>query len=132
MGFRMNITSELLLEYKKHHKKEFNFYNFGNDELMWECYTSKIRCCDADCLFDYKPHRGTLSMFTDYHLIYDATDEKVFMELNSSCNLKSWEEFEMYMKRYKAFERAALKFKKEIAIESKKLELEDDFNADDD
>jgi hypothetical protein len=35
------------------------------------------------------------------------------------------------MKRYKAFERAALKFKKEIVIESKKLELENDFNADD-
>ena len=124
----MNITSELLLEYKKHHKKEFDFYNFGNNELMWECYTSKIRCCDADCLFEYNPHRGTLSMFTDFHLIYDAT---VYMELNSSCNLKSWEEFEMYMKRYKAFERTALKFKKEIVIESKKLELEGDFNADD-
>lgn len=132
MGFRMNITSELLLEYKKHHKKEFDFYNFGNNELMWECYTSKIRCCDADCLFDYNPHRGTLSMFTDFHLIYDATDDEVYMELHSNCNLKSWEEFEMYMKRYKAFERAALKFKKEIVIESKKLELEDDFNADDD
>jgi hypothetical protein len=65
-------------------------------------------------------------------LIYDAVDEEVSMELNSSCNLKSWEEFELYMKRYKAFERAALKFKKEIVIESKKLELEDDFNADDD
>ena len=128
----MNITSELLLEYKKHHKKEFDFYNFGNNELMWECYISKIRCCDADCLFDYNPHRGTLSMFTDFHLIYDATDEEVFMKFQSSCNLKSWEEFEMYMKRYKAFERAALKFKKEIAIESKKLELEGDFNADDD
>ena len=132
MGFRMNITNELLLEYKKHHKKEFNFCNFGNNELMWECYTSKIRCCDADCLFDYNPHRGTLSMFTDFHLIYDATDEEVYMELYSSCNIKSWEEFEMYMKRYKAFERAALKFKKEIVIESKKLELENDFNADDD
>jgi hypothetical protein len=70
-------------------------------------------------------------MFTDFHLIYDATDEEVFMELHSSCNLKSWEEFEMYMKRYKVFERAALKFKKELIIESKKLELEDDFNADD-
>ena len=128
----MNITSELLLEYKKHHKKEFDFYNFGNNELMWECYISKIRCCDADCLFDYNPHRGTLSMFTDFHLIYDATDEEVFMEFQSSCNLKSWEEFEMYMKRNKAFERAALKFKKEIVIESKKLELEGDFNADDD
>ena len=56
MGFRMNITKELLLEYKKHHKKEFNFQNFGDNELMWECYTSKIRCCDADCLFDYNPH----------------------------------------------------------------------------
>lgn len=48
------------------------------------------------------------------------------------CNLKSWEEFEMYIKRYKVFERAALKFKKELIIESKKLELENDFNADDD
>jgi hypothetical protein len=132
MGFRMNITSELLLEYKKHHNKEFNFYYFGDNNMMWECYTTKIRCCDADCLFDYNPHRGTLSMYTDFHLIYDATDEEVFMALHSSCNLKSWEEFEMYMKRYKVFERAALKFKKELIIESKKLELEDDFNADDD
>lgn len=128
----MNITSELLLEYKKHHKKEFNFQNFGDDNLMWECYTSKIRCSDADCLFDYNPKLGTLSMFTDFHLVYDATDEEVFMELYSNCNLKSWEEFEMYIKRYKVFERAALKFKKELIIESKKLELEDDFNADDD
>lgn len=132
MGFRMNITKELLLEYKKHHKKEFNFQNFGDNELMWECYTSKIRCCDADCLFDYNPHRGTLSMFINFQLMYDATDEKVYMELHSNCTLESWEEFEMYMKRYKAFERAALKFKKEIVIESKKLELEEDFNADDD
>lgn len=128
----MNITNELLLEYKKHHKKEFNFQNFGDDNLMWECYTSKIRCSNADCLFDYNPHSGTLSMFTDFHLIYDVTDEDVFIELYSSYNLKSWEEFEMYMKRYKVFERAALKFKKELIIESKKLELEDDFNADDD
>lgn len=128
----MNITKELLLEYKKHHKKEFNFQNFGDNELMWECYTSKIRCCDADCLFDYNPHRGTLSMFINFQLMYDATDEKVYMELHSNCTLESWEEFEMYMKRYKAFERAALKFKKEIVIESKKLELEEDFNADDD
>lgn len=59
-------------------------------------------------------------------------NEDVFIELYSSCNLKSWEEFEMYMKRYKVFERAALKFKKELIIESKKLELENDFNADDD
>lgn len=128
----MNITSELLLEYKKHHKKEFNFQNFGNNDRMWGCYPSKIRCSNADCLFDYNPHSGTLSMLTDFHLIYDVTDEDVFIELYSSCNLKSWEEFEMYMKRYKVFERAALKFKKELIIESKKLELEDDFNADDD
>lgn len=132
MGFRMNITSDLLLEYKKHHKKEFDFYNFGDKELMWECYTTKIRCSDADCLFDYNPHYGTLSMFTDFHLVYDATDENVYFEFFSNCNITSWEEFEMYIKRYKAFERAALKFKKEIVIESKKLELEDDFNADDD
>lgn len=131
MGFRMNITKELLLEYKKHHKKEFNFQNFGDNNLMWEGYTTKIKCSDADCLFDYNPHFGTLSMFTDFHLIYDATDEKVYMELHSNCNITSWEEFKMYMKRYKAFERAALKFKKEIAIESKKLELEKDFNNDD-
>ena len=128
----MNITSELLLEYKKPHKKEFNFQNFGNNNLIWECYTAKIRCSNSDCLFDYNPHIGTLSMFTDFHLIYDVTDEDVFIELYSSCNLKSWEEFEMYMKRYKVFERAALKFKNELIIESKKLELEDDFNADDD
>ena len=133
MGFRMNITSELLLEYKKHHKKEFDFHNFGGKDLMWECYTSKIRCMDADCLFDYNPLRGTLSMFTDFHLVYDATDEKVYMEFCSNCNIKTWEEFEMYMKRYKAFENAALKFKKEIVIETKKLELDEDFNnADDD
>ena len=128
----MNITNELLLEYKKHHNKEFKFCSFGDNNRLWECYTTKIRCCNADCLFDYNPHSWTLSMFTDFHLIYDATDEDVFMELHSSCNLKSWEEFEMYMKRYKVFERAALKFKKELIIESKKLELEDDFNADDD
>lgn len=128
----MNITKELLLEYKKHHKKEFNFQNFGDNELMWECYTSKIRCCDADCLFDYNPHRGTLSMFINFQLMYDATDEKVYMELHSNCNLKSWEEFLYYMNQYKAFERAALKFKKEIVIESKKLELEEDFNNADD
>ena len=36
------------------------------------------------------------------------------------------------MNQYKAFERAALKFKKEIVIESKKLELEEDFNKADD
>ena len=133
MGFRMNITKELLLEYKKHHKKEFNFQNFGDNNLMWEGYTTKIKFSDADCLFDYNPHYGTLSMFTDFHLVYDATDEKVYLEFYSSCNITSWEEFEMYMKRYKAFERATLKFKKEIAIESKKLELEEDFNnADED
>ena len=128
----MNITNELLLEYKKHHKKEFNFQNFGDNDCMWECYTSKIRCSAADCLFDYNPKLGTLSMLTDFHLVYDAIDEEVFMELYCNCNLKSWEEFEMYIKRYKVFERAALKFKKEIVIESKKLELENDFNADDD
>lgn len=133
MGFRMNITKELLLEYKKHHKKEFNFQNFGDNNLMWEGYTTKIKCSDADCLFDYNPHYGTLSMFTDFHLVYDATDEKVYLEFYSSCNITSWEEFEMYMNQYKAFERAALKFKKEIVIESKKLELEEDFNnADED
>lgn len=129
----MNITKELLLEYKKHHKKEFNFQNFGDNNLMWEGYTTKIKCSDADCLFDYNPHYGTLSMFTDFHLVYDATDEKVYLEFYSSCNITSWEEFEMYMNQYKAFERAALKFKKEIVIESKKLELEEDFNnADED
>lgn len=132
MGFRMNITKELLLEYKKHHKKEFNFQNFGDKQNMWECYTSKIKCSDADCLFDYNPHYGTLSMFTDFHLVYDATDKEVGLKLFSNCNITSWEEFEMYMNQYKAFERAALKFKKEIVIESKKLELEEDFNADDD
>ena len=133
MGFRMNITKELLLEYKKHHKKEFNFQNFGDNRMMWECYTSRIFCRDADCLFDYHPDRGTLSMFTDFHLIYDATDKEVGLEMYSNCNLKSWEEFLYYMNQYKAFERAALKFKKDIVIESKKLELEEDFNnADDD
>ena len=133
MGFRMNITKELLLEYKKHHKKEFNFQNFGDKQNMWECYTSKIKCSDADCLFDYHPDRGTLSMFTDFHLIYDATDKEVGLEMYSNCNIKSWEEFLYYMNQYKAFERAALKFKKEIVIESKKLELEEDFNnADED
>ena len=128
----MNITNELLLEYKKHHKKEFNFQNFGANNLLWECYTSKIRCSNVDCLFDYNPNLCTLSMYTDFHLVYDAIDEEVFMELYCNCNIKSWEEFEMYIKRYKVFERAALKFKKEIVIESKKLELENDFNADDD
>ena len=66
----MNITSELLLEYKKHHKKEFNFQNFGNNDRMWGCYISKIRCGNLDCLFDYNPHSGTLSMLTHFHLIY--------------------------------------------------------------
>lgn len=131
MGFRMNITNELLLEYKKHHKKEFNFQNFGYKQDMWECYTSKIKCRDADRLFDYNPTYGTLSMFTDFHLVYDATDKEVALELFGNCNLKSWEEFLYYMNQYKAFERAALKFKKEIVIESKKIELEEDFNNDD-
>lgn len=123
----MNITKELLLEYKKHNNKEFNFSNFGDNSFTWECYPSKIRSCDADYLFAYTPHSWSLSMYTDFHLVYDVTDEDVFMELHHCCNITSWEEFEMYMKRYKAFERAALKFKKEIVIESKKLELEDDF-----
>lgn len=131
MGFRMNITKELLLEYKKHHKKEFNFHGFGDNNMMWKCYISKIKCSDADSLFDYNPNLMTLSMYTDFHAVYDATDENVYVEFFSNCNITSWEEFEMYMKRYKAFEMATLKFKKEIAIESKKLELEEDFNADD-
>ena len=132
MGFRMNITKELLLEYKKNHKKEFDFHNFGEKDLMWECYTSKIKCSDADCLFDFNPLMGRLSMFTDFRLTYDATDDKVYMDFCSNCNIKSWEEFLMYMKRYKAFERTALKFKKEIVIETKKLELDEDFsNAND-
>ena len=122
----MNITNELLLEYKKHHNKEFNFRNFGDNNRLWECYSS------ADCLFDYNHILGTLSMYTDFHLIYDALHEIVYVEFYGNCNIKSWEEFKMYMKRYKAFEMTALKFKKEIAIVSKKLELEDDFNADDD
>lgn len=128
MGFRMNITDELMLEYKKHHKKEFDFFNFGEKNMMWECYPKKFKCLDADCLFDYNPLRGTLSMFTDFHLVYDATDEKVYMEFCSNCNINSWEEFKKLMKRYKAFENAALKFKKEIVIETKKLELDEDFN----
>lgn len=133
MGFRMNITKELLLKYKKHHKKEFNFQNFGEKNMMWECYTSKIHCSGADCLFDYNPSSCRLSMFTDFHLVYDATDKEVGMELFSNCNIKSWEEFLYYMNQYKAFEGAALKFKKDIVIESKKLELEEDFNnADED
>lgn len=129
----MNITNELLLEYKKHHNKEFKFCSFGDNNRLWECYTKIMprgRC--ADCLFDYNPKLGTLSMYTDFHLEYDALYETVYVELYGNCNIKSWEEFEMYMKRYKVFERAALKFKKELIIESKKLELEDDFNADDD
>lgn len=129
----MNITKELLIEYKKHHKKEFNFQNFGSKNDMWECYTSKILCRDADCLFDYNPDLGTLSMFTDFHLIYDATDKEIGLSLFSNCNIPSWEEFLYYMNQYKAFEMAALKFKKDIVIESKKLELEEDFNnADED
>ena len=128
----MNITSELLLEYKKHHKKEFNFQNFGEKNMWWACYISKIKNFDSDSLFKYNPKIGTLSMFTDFHLVYDAFDKTVYIELYTYCDIKSWEEFEMYMKRYKAFERAALKFQKEIVIESKKLELEDVFNADDD
>ena len=132
MGFRMNITTELLLEYKKHHKKEFNFQNFGSKDDMWECYTTKIKCSDADCLFDYNPFYGTLSMFTDFHLVYDATDKEIGLSLFSNCNITSWEEFLYYMNQYKAFERAALKFKKEIVIESKKIELEKDFNNADD
>lgn len=128
----MNITNELLLEYNKHHNKEFNFHGFGDNNMIWECYISKIKCSDADSLFDYNPNLRTLSMYTDFHAAYDAKDEEVYVVFFDYCNIKSWEEFEMYMKRYKAFERVALKFKKEIAIESKKLELEDDFNVNED
>ena len=36
----MNITNELLLEYNKHHNKEFNFHGFGDNNMMRKCSKS--------------------------------------------------------------------------------------------
>ena len=67
----------------------------------------------------------------DINKIYDELEIELEYPDDPDTIYYSREEFEMYMKRYKVFERSALKFKKELIIESKKLELEDDFNADD-
>lgn len=129
----MKITSELLLEFQKHHANEFKFVNFGEKDLMWECYyNGNFETLDPrDSIIDFNPKKGELKMYTFFNLSYSGikykNDISFCIFFSNYCEIETWEEFEELIKNFKIWEKAALKFKKDIIIETKKVDCEGDF-----
>ena len=127
----MKISRKLLLEFQKHHEREFKFINFGNNKLMWECYYNGPfeRRDGNDSIIDYNPLTRELKMFTDFNLCYSVTAKVVafYVEFSSYCSVETWEDFEEIFKQFKIWSNATLKFKKDIIIETKKVECDGDF-----
>lgn len=127
----MKITSKRLLEFQKHHANEFKFINFGEKKLTWGCYYNGTfeRMDGNDSIIDYNPLTGELKMYTVFKLSYFVTFKRVsyYIEFSSYCTIETWEEFEDLIKQFKIWEKAALKFKKDIIIETKKVDCEGDF-----